>query len=106
LSYDIIPHYAYATLKALQQRGQNIEKETLRTPMNGIVTQLDISQGQRKQANTTAMLIAAEQRLIAQLGVEPEDLGLIQAGTPVTITSVFVPELKIETTIQGGTCHD
>ncbi len=91
---------AYATLKALQQRGQNVEKETLRTPMDGIVIQLDVSQGQRVQADTSAMLIAAEQRLIARLGVEPEDLDAIRTGTPVTITSVFVPELKIETTIR------
>ncbi len=91
---------ATATLKALQQRGQGVEKETLRAPMDGIITRLDVSQGQRVQANTTAMLIAAEQRLIARLGVEPEDLANVQAGMPVTITSVFVPDVSITTTIR------
>ena len=91
---------ANATLGALKQRGQDIEKETLRAPMNGIITRLDVSQGQRVQADTTAMLIAAEQRLIARLGVEPEDLSSIQSGTPVTITSVFGPDIKIETTVR------
>ena len=91
---------ALATLKALQQRGQGAEKETLRAPMDGIITRLDVSQGQRVQADATAMLIAAEQRLIARLGVEPEDLSNVQAGTPVTITSVFVPDVAITTHVR------
>ncbi len=91
---------AMVTLKALQQRGQGVEKETLRAPMDGIITRLDLSQGQRVQADTTAMLIAAEQRLIARLGVEPEDLAKVQAGTPVSITSVFVPSVTITTKIR------
>jgi len=91
---------AMATLKALQQRGQGVEKETLRAPMDGIITRLDVSQGQRVQADTTAMLVAAEQRLIARLGLEPEDLANVQAGTPVTITSVFIPDVAITTRVR------
>lgn len=91
---------ARSTLEALKQRGQGLEKETLRAPMDGIVTRLDLSQGQRVQADTTAMLIAAEQRLIARLGIEPEDLARVQPGTPVTITSVFVPELSIDSQVR------
>lgn len=91
---------ASATLKALRQRGQGVEKETLRAPMDGIITRLAVSQGQRVQADKTAMLIAAERRLIARLGVEPEDLAAVQVGTPVTITSVFVPDIKIDTTVR------
>ncbi len=91
---------ARATLDALQQRGMGIAEETLRAPMDGIVTRLDVSQGQRVQADTTAMLIAAEQRLIARLGVEPEDLGAVRPGTPVTITSVFVPDIKVESSVR------
>jgi RND family efflux transporter MFP subunit len=68
--------------------------------MNGIITRLDVSQGQRVQENSTAMLIAAEQRLIARLGVEPEDLADVEAGTPVTITPVFVPDITIAATIR------
>ena len=91
---------AVATLKALQQRRQGVEEEVLRAPMDGIITRLDVAQGQRVQANKTAMLIAAEQRLIARLGVEPEDLVSVQVGTPVIITSVFVPTIRIETTVR------
>ena len=91
---------ARATLEALQQRGMDITEETLRAPMDGIVTRLDFSQGQRVQADTTAMLIAAEKRLIARLGVEPEDLGAVRPGTPVTITSVFVHDIQVESAVR------
>lgn len=91
---------ARATLQALRQRGQDVAEETLRAPMDGIITRLDISQGQRVQADSTAMLIAAGQRLVARLGVEPEDLPLIQAGTPVVITPVFAHDVKINTSVR------
>lgn len=91
---------ARSTLQALEKRGMNIAKETLRSPMDGIITRLDISQGQRVQADSTAMLIAAEKRLIARLGVEPEDLMSIQTGATVTITSVFTPGVSIDTTVR------
>ncbi len=46
------------------------------------------------------MLIAAEQRLIARLGVEPEDSSRITPGTPVTIRSVFVPDVHVESEVR------
>jgi RND family efflux transporter MFP subunit len=91
---------ASATLASLRKRGQGTEKETLRAPMDGIITQLDVSQGRRVQADTTAMLIAAEHRLIARLGIELEDLASVHVGMPVTITPVFVPDIHIATTIR------
>ena len=91
---------ANASLEALRKRGLDLAEETLLAPMDGIITQLDVAQGQRVQANTTAMLIAAEKRLIARLGVEAEDLGLLETGTPVTITSVFVPEVLVKSNIR------
>jgi RND family efflux transporter MFP subunit len=93
-------HDARATLEALRKRGMDTARETLRAPMDGIITRLDVAQGQRVQSDTTVMLIAAEQRLIARLGVEPEDLGAVQAGTRVTITSVFVPGLKVDSEVR------
>jgi RND family efflux transporter MFP subunit len=91
---------AQASLEALKQRGMGIVKETLRAPRDGIVTRLDVSQGQRVQSDSTAMLIAAEKRLIARLGVEPEDLSSVHPGTPVTVQSVFVPDIRVETSIR------
>jgi len=91
---------AQSSLAALQQRGMGVTEETLRAPVDGIVTRLDVSQGQRVQADTTAMLIAAEKRLIARLGVEPEDLDAVHPDTPVTIQSVFVPDLRVDSRIR------
>ncbi len=91
---------AGSSLKALRKRGLNRRQETLYAPTDGIITQLDVAQGQRVQANTTAMFIAAEKRLIARLGVEPEDLARLKPGTPITITSVFVPGIKVESRIR------
>lgn len=91
---------AQATLKALQQRGLDSAQETLSAPRDGIITQLGVAQGQRLAADTSAMLIAAEQNLVVQLGVEPEDLALVHVGAPVTISSVFVPDFAIETTVR------
>jgi len=91
---------AHVTLEALRRRGLDIAEVTLRAPADGIVTRLDVSQGQRVQANTTAMLMATEKRLIARLGVEPENLSAVRIGTAVSITSVFDPEVKLESTIR------
>jgi len=91
---------AQAALKALQQRGLDRGEVTLRAPMDGVIPRLDVSQGQRVQADTTALLIAAEKRLIARLGVKPEDLADVKVGTAVTVTSVFMSEVKLETTVR------
>lgn len=93
-------HDAQVALDALRKRGMGKTQEELRAPVDGIVTRLDIAQGQRVQADTVALLIASEQRLIARLGVEPEDLGLLKPGAPVTITSVFDPSVNIDTKIR------
>ena len=93
-------HDAAAALDALKHRGQGLDSEVLRAPMDGIVTRLDVSQGQRVQADSTAMLIAAEQRLVARLGIEPEDLDRVQPGTPVTLSCVFAPGITIATHIR------
>ncbi|MGD8843701.1 MAG: efflux RND transporter periplasmic adaptor subunit, partial [Gammaproteobacteria bacterium] len=91
---------AQATLDAFQQRGMDVAAETLRAPRDGIITRLDVSQGQRVLADSAAMLIAAEQRLIARLGVEPEDLASVRAGAPVTVQSVFVPGVRVESQVR------
>lgn len=93
-------HDAQATLDALRKRGVGREKETLRAPVDGIITQLNTAQGQRVQADTTALLIASEQRLVARLGVEPEDLILLKPDAIVSISSVFGPSVRVETTVR------
>jgi RND family efflux transporter MFP subunit len=91
---------AQASLQALKARKQNKTAETVSAPIDGIVTQLAVKQGDRMQADTSALAIATGNRLIALLGVEPEDIGLLQPGTPVKISSVFVPDYKVESQLR------
>ena len=91
---------AGATLKALKERGTGIQREVLRAVSDGIVTRLDVTLGQRVAADTTAMLIAAENHLIARLGVEPEDLQRVRPSAPATIQPVFVPGVSIKTQVR------
>jgi RND family efflux transporter MFP subunit len=94
---------AQATAAALRERGMDVAVETLRTPIDGVITRLDVAQGQRIQADSTAMLIAAERHLVARLGIEPEDLDRLHPGLPISLSSVFVPDVRIET--QLGEIH-
>jgi RND family efflux transporter MFP subunit len=91
---------AQTNLASLRKQGLEKTHETLVAPMDGIITQLNVTQGQRVQAETTAMLIASEDKLIVSLGVEPEDLKFIQPGLKVTLFSVFEPDYKATTTVR------
>jgi len=90
---------AHSRLKALEAQGANKERERLTAPTDGIITALGVKQGDRVQANSTALAIATGDRLIAELGVEPEDIHLLEPGTPVTIRSVFVPGYEVHSTL-------
>jgi RND family efflux transporter MFP subunit len=87
---------ARASLQALEAQKQNKTTETVSAPTDGIITQLAVNQGDRVQADTAALSIATGNRLIALLGVEPEDIRFLQPGTPVMVKSVFVPGYQAE----------
>lgn len=91
---------AKSTLESLKLKGMDRNEEIIVAPRDGIITQLIVSQGQRVPTDTTALLIATEQNIVARLGLEPEDLGKIQPGFSVSISSVFVPDVKIQSTIR------
>jgi RND family efflux transporter MFP subunit len=91
---------AKTSLNALKGRRLDHSSEILNSPMDGIVTKLDVAQGQRVQADVTAMLIASEKKLVARLGVEPEDSVKLKQGTAVTLSSVFIPDATIHSTIR------
>lgn len=91
---------ARASLQALKARQQNKTAEEVFAPTDGIVTQLAVKQGDRVQADTAALAIATGNRLIALLGVEPEDISHLQPGTPVKISSVFVPDYMVESQLR------
>jgi len=51
------------------------------------------------QADTTALLLGHQDRLIVLLGVESEDARELQAGQAVVLKSVFDPGVRIESRI-------
>lgn len=91
---------AESSLGSFKKNGLDQTHTSIVAPIDGIITQVNVTQGQRVQADTTAMLIASEDKLVAHLGAEPEDLAAIKIGSPITLSSVFVPEHQISTTVR------
>lgn len=91
---------AQSNLQALRARGQDKAIETVKAPTDGIITILSVKQGDRVQANIATLAIANGNRLIARLGVEPEDIQYLKPGTPVNIHSVFVASYQAESTLR------
>ncbi len=76
-------------LAALKQLGQSKSHEVLMAPLDGVITRLDVMQGQRIQADATTVQIASEDHLKAMLGVEPADAKRIKIGDNVSLEQVF-----------------
>jgi len=91
---------AKSSLQALKARGQDKSIETVKSPTDGIITLLNVKQGDRVQANIATLAIANGNRLIARLGVEPEDIQYLKPGTPVKIHSVFVAAYQADSTVR------
>ena len=86
-------------LAALMQNNQHKILETLFAPMNGIVTSLNVSQGQRLLANDTTMVLASENHLVARIGIEPEQLNALTIDTDVSISPVFNENIIVKSKI-------
>ncbi len=91
---------ARAGLQALEAQGQNKTRDKVSAPTGGIIIQLRAKQGDRLQAGAAVLEIAIGNRLVARLGVEPEDIRLLEPGTPVKIRSVFVPDYRADSQIR------
>jgi membrane fusion protein (multidrug efflux system) len=87
---------AEAKLDALRNLGSQQKKLIIRAPFAGIIIQLKVSQGQRVQADTDAMLLASGDTLIVPLGVEPEDARRIAPGMKVVLESLFEQQWRVE----------
>lgn len=90
---------ARTALQAQQQLGSGQSSEVLRAPFDGIVTELSVGQGQRVQADTTALVLAKLDALIVILGVEPEEALRLQPGAAVVLSPVFPPTVRIASTV-------
>ena len=94
---------AQAGLKALESQGQDKTRNIVSSPTTGIITELKVRQGDRIQAGSPVLAIASGHRLVAQLGLEPEDLRTLKQGLPVKIRSIFIHEYEAES--QLGQIH-
>jgi RND family efflux transporter MFP subunit len=94
---------AEARLQAQSKLGTELKQEVIRAPFAGIVTQLSVAQGQRVQADTTALLLARRDALVVLLGVEQDDAVRMRPGLPVVLTSVFRTDVRVEA--QLGDVH-
>jgi RND family efflux transporter MFP subunit len=90
---------AEARLQAQRRLGTNVGHETVRAPFTGVVTKIDVSQGQRVQADSVALLLASGDAMVALLGLEPEDVPYVHAGMPVRLTAVLQPDLEIQSEV-------
>ncbi len=90
---------ARAALAAQRKLGAGRGVEVLRAPFAGIVTQLNVNQGERVQADTNALILARRDRLLVPLGVEPEDARRLKPGMAVTLSPVFDPRVRILATL-------
>jgi RND family efflux transporter MFP subunit len=87
---------AEAKLAALLKLGNEKNMTIIRAPFAGIVIDLKVSQGQRVQPDTDALLLAGEDTLLVPLGVEPEDARRVAPGMKVVLESLFEQQLRVE----------
>jgi membrane fusion protein (multidrug efflux system) len=62
--------------------------QTLKAESGGIVSKVDVQEGQIVAAGGPLVEVAAGNKIEARLGVEPEDAAAIHVGDPVSLTAV------------------
>lgn len=80
---------ALDALQAERTRGTQTDVQKVEAPFDGIVTSINVKQGDFVPAGTAILQLTREGQLLASLGVEPEDIHSVKVGMPVRITSVF-----------------
>jgi membrane fusion protein (multidrug efflux system) len=90
---------AEAQLREQRKLGTGQVSETIRAPFAGVVTKINVSQGDLIQAGSNTILLARRESLIVPLGVEPEDAVSIRPGMPVAISPVFQPNMAFSSDV-------
>lgn len=91
---------AEAALKTQRLLGTGDAEGTLHTPIDGVVTAVNVRSGDRVPAGTAVIQISPTANLVALLGVEPEDSYAVRPGLRVTVRSVFDPSQRVRTTVR------
>jgi membrane fusion protein, multidrug efflux system len=80
---------AKAEFSAQQKMGTGLQSQVITAPFDGIVSALLVSQGERIQADATALRLSRQDRLRVVLGIEPEDARKVKRGMAVELVPVF-----------------
>lgn len=80
---------AEATLQAQRQLGGGQAIDTVTAPAAGVITNVQVTRGQRVPANTALATFTPTSGLIAQLGVQPDQAARLAPGMPVIVHAVY-----------------
>jgi RND family efflux transporter MFP subunit len=80
----------------LRRQGKGTGTEQVTAPFDGIVTGLNVSAGDHVAAGATLLQLAPRASLMADLGVEPEDIYQVKAGMTVRVLSIFDRSRMVE----------
>lgn len=80
---------AQASLEALKRTGAQQAQQSITAPIIGTVTAVSVAEGDRVQQNAKILSMTPVDALAVLLGVEPEDVGKVRLGMPVTLRPAF-----------------
>lgn len=75
-------------------------QEKINAPVDGVVTALNVSLGQRVSANAPLLNFTPAHALIAQLGIQPQDVASLQPGMQVQVQQVYDPTKTLVGTLR------
>lgn len=90
---------AEARLRAQHKLGTDQPSQIIRAPHAGVVTAVSVSQGQRVQGDTTALLLSRGDALVVPLGIEQDEAARVKRGMAVRLISVFRPQIHLTATV-------
>ena len=90
---------ARSTVSHQQRIGADKAVETLTAAVPGVVTNVAVSPGDRVSANASIASIAARDRMVLNLGLEPKDAAELAPGAKVSVTSAQDPTLSFITRV-------
>ena len=76
---------AQANLDALDRGGGGSAEQTLTAPFDGIVSSLPVASGARVAPQTPLVTLDRSSKLVAAVGVEPSQRGLVAPGQPAQV---------------------
>ncbi|MDQ6648454.1 MAG: efflux RND transporter periplasmic adaptor subunit [Pseudomonadota bacterium] len=92
---------AKTTLAAQRAMGGGASgREVVKAPADGVVTALNVALGQRVSANAPLLNFTPAHALIAQLGIQPQDVASLHPGMQVQVQRVYDPSKTLVGTLR------